>query len=333
MVAHITTIAIMPELTEKYNPPKTTKDEQTFNVLGKVVASHLDRNPFLKVAEYDSGQSLHQLDTIFLEATPMDINATLELAEKFYPGFYETMVEPFLDRPELSREYVEKILQGKNIGLFTSHESLLDVVLTSLAFNIATSKQESVEFADLIRETELVVSRTILGLDVTNGDITVPAAEMVRCLGNLHFAFPDSNRIRKTDIDSKVISSNNLRMTRKLIERLRRAKSGGLTAIALPGTSDHPLFDLNGNLSQVVIQTVKEPTKKLAHKFDYALPVAVVMSGDKQCCIPGEITELPNIRDDNYDEFYVHEMMSRVAGTRQWATGVNTCYKLFDSRD
>jgi hypothetical protein len=317
----------MTELADTYQLP-ISKDKQTFDTLLDIVSSHLDRNPHMQLAKYDSQQPLHQLDTVFLESQPIDVDTILDLSEKYHPGFKEIMVEPFLDRPELLQEVADKLQDGKNIGIFTAHESLMDIMWTTLGLNIAMAKAGHKTFEERSESTDFVISRTILGLDMKleeEGDVSVPAAEMLSLCGNLHFSLPDSERIRGSEISEYIIKANNIKMIRKLIERLRHSERGLVVAIALPGTCDEYGYDLQGNPNRVTIQTVKKPTIDLIKRLDYALPVAAVVSGDKECCIPGNLEEIP-------DEKGTHIMMARIAGARTWATGVNTYYRQFDSR-
>lgn len=319
----------MTELADTYTPP-VNENEQTFTILGDIASSHIDRNPFLKVAQYDQDQPLHQLDMIFLESGSIDLNSILEIAQEYHPGFEETMVEPFLDRPKLLHEITESLQQGKNIGVFTAHESLMDIMWTTLALNIALAKTGLGNFEERTQDTDLVVSRTVLSLDIDLQDkeqenVILPSAEMVRLCGNLHFSLPDSKRIRNSNISEKVIQDNNLKVVRNLIERLKHTQQGLLVGIALPGTVDELSYDLQGKPNKIVIQTVKKPTMSLMKRLDLALPVAVVTSGEKECCIPGDLQEIP-------DEKGTHLMMAKIAGTRTWATGINTWYRQSDSR-
>lgn len=309
-------------------PPLVTEDEKTFKELSGLVSTHLPQHPFLKLAEYDSNKSLHQLKTTFIEAQPTDIDTIIEITEGIQPGFYENMVKPFLEeeKQELLKDIASKLDAGEDIALITDHESLLDIILVILALNVALAKRGLVEFEEQTLHTDLILSRTILCLEIDNNSDenidNIPAAEMIRLLGNLHFSLPDSERIRQSDISDDITNANNLRMLRKLTKLLKHSERGRVVAIAAPGTVGQRYTKLDGELHYVVIDQVSQKTIKLIKRLKTALPVMAVLEGENQCCVPGELTKISDDRD-------VHEMMREIAEARQRATGVPTWYKKY----
>lgn len=313
------------------NEPPLSKDRQSFNIFSELVATHIPRHPFFKLVEYDSNNPLHQLKTTLIEVEPTDIDTIIETAEDFYPGFFENMVKPLLEeeKRELMEDIASRLKAGENIALITDHESLIDIIIATLALNVALAKRGLVDFKEQTLHTDLIASRTILCLETDNDSDSnkdsIPIAATIRPLGNQLFSVPDSERIRQSDISDDIAIANNRTIMRQLKELLDNSERGRIVALAAPGTVSQPYMKLDGGLHHIVIDTVSPKTAKLIKYLKTALPATVVLSGKNQTCIVGELTTIEEVFD-------VHEMMIKLAGTRQKATGVGTGYKLFDSR-
>lgn len=307
-------------------PTLPTENMLVHTICGQLAKTHADKIAYLQVAQYGTENPLHQLDTVFVEYATIDADAIQDLAEKFFPGFGEIMVEPYINKPELLDALQQKHEAGKDVAIVTEHESLMDVVYVTLAHNIALAKHTGEDFSEIAKRTHLVVSRTILSMDVVNeaGKIT-DAVNLLRFVGNLYFTLPDSARIRESGISQSTIDANNRKTMRKLIEQKSKNKSGSTVAVAAPGTVDKTNRKLDGSVHSVTINTVSDKTSKFLKRFDSVLPVAAAVEGDKKFCIPGDLKKI----NENND---THRIMIDIAGARQWATGLPIGYRLFDSR-
>ena len=306
-------------------PAPSLENETVHTICGNLAKTHSDKIAYLQVAQYDTENPLHQLDTIFAQYSEIDTASMQELVEKFFPGFSEIMVEPYADKPKLLDALQKKREADKDVAIVTEHESLMDVVYVTLGYNIALAKHTGEDFSEIAKRTHLIVSRTILSMDVVDeeGEIT-DAANLLRFVGNLYFTLPDSERIRESGISQSTIDANNRRAMRKLIEQKSKLRNGSIVAVAAPGTVDKTIRKIDGSVHSVVINTVSGKTSKFLQRFDSVLPVAAAVEGDKKFCIPGDLKKI----NDNYE---THRIMIDIAGTRQWATGLPVRYRLFDS--
>lgn len=313
------------------NEPLLSKDERVFNILTKLAGTHFDRNSFLSPAQYDPDNSFHQLKTTFIEAdTSHDITETAQLAEIFYPGFRETIVNSFLDHPELLEQIAAEIEAGRNISVVTAHESLMDIILVTFGLNLALLESGLIEDEkEQINNTHIIIGRTILCMEVGDEKESTPVVELIRRLNNLHIALPLSSKITKA-IDLDTIENNNFAMMRgfmKFYPKKNDSKSekcrGKILGCAAPGTVDVPEIDTEGNLKAVHIRPVPQGMTKIIKRVGLMLPVTAVLSGEKQCCIPSsKLIQLKNPEQ-------VHEIIYAIAGMREQETGTKTTYGLF----
>lgn len=296
-----------------------TQDRQVYELLAENAKTHLERNPFLRVGEFNPNNPYHRLKNTFAEAAPAEsMDIALSIAEGFYPGFYEEMVNPLIQRVPRELMEIATILDKgeENVGIITAHEDLRDVIMGSFAVTAAMSELGLADFKDLVTKNHLFVSRTIGTFEVGDADDSPHLVDVLRKAGNIHMTLPWSQRIIDAGIPESIIKSNGRKVSSKLGLRTR----GGRTfCIAAPGESDHVEYDEQGNIMLHKIKPVPESNARLISKIGNVMSLAIVMSKDRKCFVPSPLIKINSIQG-------VDQELNNIAIRRTRATGIPTSY-------
>jgi hypothetical protein len=287
-------------------------------------------NPHTKNSEifdpipYDKTNPLHDLSVVEFPpiANPAGIESIIFILNQAYPDWERVLMPAFDSRPDLVAELVRRFKYDKSsFSLILAHERIEDVAYAMAVLLIVMSRH--IPYEELVQRFHIVISSILR----TMGAYSVPAVDILRMTGWVHFSFPRTDSIRRGGFDENFVSASN-RLMRSRLNQM----DWGIKAIAAPGSIDQvlhipehlvknlikPLPDDWKNKHRTV--NIKPVTVGTANVLKgYVLPVAGVFSGESQFCKLGNLVYIDDISD-------IHRVMHWIAGTRYAETGVVTLY-------
>lgn len=293
---------------------------ETYAKLAELAERHIAANSLFAPLAYDPTSPIHDFTTVALEPEPSEqgVNEIKGLLDVAFPPWREVLLPQFAGRPDLINELTHRILYDHTpFSLVMAHERIEDVAFVMAVLIVVLS--ERIPYAELVQHFHIVISSMVR----TIGAFGLPAAQVLRKVGWVHFSFPRTESIRRGGFDNQLVDASN-RLMRLQIGRFPMA----IKAVAAPGSVDRVL-NLPARLMSFLpgqwadrhrtihIQPVTPGTGQLIQ--GYVLAVATVLSGDSRFCRVGRLQMVSNLEE-------VHRLMEWIAEERYRATLVPTFY-------
>ena len=282
------------------------------------MADYMKQFDFLEIAAYDQNNMYHNVSTISAQADPKPREYGDQLARGVWKNFQPTIIEGFLQRPDVLDDIDKKLKAKKQIALITTHENLTDIAQAAYGLNHALSVTGRIPFEELVSHSDIILSRTLTTLQAKVGDVEIDAIDLVRMLGTIYFSFPNSQRIREgSNVSQDIIDMHNQKLKEVLQNRVCESDTiGRILCVAAPGTGNIMRDD------EIIIPRITPGTEKLITQdldIEYYLRVDISYNTHEKICLPNFLQPIERID--------LHNEMIQNAHTRTRLTHIPTKYE------
>ena len=306
---------------------------EVFKKFADLAKPHMRSQQGLFAALDDLPNHLADLGTVSLAPELSNLREVTQLAGLATPLRQHLILPAFAGKPDQLNEIANRVLVDQGtITLLLAHQDITDIgrVLPEVVVALSeyradaqigvaqrgtTSWNHAAETAyhEIASRTHIVLSGIIRPI----GALGFPIGDLLRKVGWVHFSFPQTESMRKAELDPRLVKASNLLMRREISRELEA--NGGLLAIAAPGSVDKAVEDSRFNRLAMKMPGFAERFNQTRHiqpvtagtaglVCGWVLPVAIAVTDEQPFCETGRIQWAETLED-------LHAVMHWIART------------------
>lgn len=302
-------------------------NDAIFEKLRAMAKPHIaQQKGFLGLMDYDSSVETHDLDKVSFPPAQSSYEDLVALAEFITPNRDELFQQKIRSKHGLLDTLYGALAGNQKICLLMAHDDITDVAKVEAEILIALCEYHaSLHCGDDSPEWPLACNEYYKGsadrfhiiistIVRSIAALGVPATDVLRKIGWVHFSFPQTESVKLAEFDRSLIRTTNQLMLDSLNDCLRQ--KGGLLTIAGPGSVDKQVVTNGVKIRH--IQPVRIGTYQLVSDM-VIVPVAAKLIGNKTFVEFGRWYKPSKMQD-------VHQMMHWIASASYVMTGQPTYY-------